>query len=107
MIKIILNFFISFFNEILIFESKRNRKTLKFKNYVLKKYKNKNQIKNSQINQYLRISDKYLRFKKNQTLFVLYHNSRAVSTGWMTENSNWLITEINKNISRKKNNYSI
>ena len=102
MVKIIFNFLVSFFNEILIFESKRNKKTLKFKNYVLKKYKNKNQIKNSQINRYLKISEKYLRFKKKQTLFVLYRNSQAVSTGWMSENSNWLITEINKNISRKK-----
>ena len=36
MIRKILNFFISFINEIYVFESKRNKKNIKLKNFLLK-----------------------------------------------------------------------
>ena len=64
MIRKILNFFISFINEIYVFESKRNKKNIKLKNFLLKKYTSLKQIKDYKIIHHLKKNENYLRFKK-------------------------------------------
>ena len=101
MYRKIYNFFISFLNEIYIFESKCNKKKIKFKNYSLKKYKTLDEISDHKIIQYIKKDDKHLRFKKKQILLVLFYNKKSVCSGWMNKKSSWLITEINKKIYTK------
>lgn len=99
MLRKIFNFFISFFNEIYIFESKCNKKNIRFENYFLKKYKVLSQIQDNKIIHHLKKDEKYLRFKKKQVLIVLFYKKKSVCSGWMNKGSNWLITEINKKIN--------
>ena len=101
MIRKIFNFFISFINEIYVFESKRNKKNIKLKNFLLKKYTSFKQIKDYKIIHHLKKNDKYLRLKKKQVLLVLFYNQKSVCFGWMSNSSNWLITEINRKINIK------
>lgn len=101
MIRKIFNFFISFINEIYVFESKRNKKNIKLKNFLLKKYTSLNQIKDYKIIRHLKKNNNYLRLKKKQVLLVLFYNQKSVCMGWMSKSSDWLITEINRKINIK------
>ena len=66
MIRKILNFFISFINEIYVFESKRNKKNIKLKNFLLKKYTSLKQIKDYKIIHHLKKMKTILDLKKNK-----------------------------------------
>ena len=99
MIKKIFKFLISLLSEIYIFESKSNKKKIKYRNFYLKKYKSLKQIKSSGVINHLNDNHRYLRFKKKQILFVLFHKKQAVSLGWMNKGSRWFITEINRTIN--------
>ncbi len=101
MIRKIFNFITSFLNEIYIFESKCNKKKIKYKSYLLKEYRNLKQIKNRQIIKYIKVGDKDLRFKKKQVLFALFHGQQVTSFGWMNKKSRWFISEINRGINIK------
>lgn len=101
MLKVIFNFFISFLNEVYIFESKCNKKNIKFKNFSLKKFTTLTQIKDNKIVHHIKKDQKHLRLKNKQVLFVLFKNQKSVCSGWMNKNSNWLITEINRKINIK------
>ena len=102
MIKKLLNFILPFFREVYLYESKKNKKSISFNNYFLQKYRSKKFIKNNIIEKYLETGNKEERFKRNQTLFVLFFKKKAVCFGWMNKNSTWKITEINKKINKKK-----
>ena len=101
LIKKAINYFLSFFRIIYIFESKKNKKNISYKNFILKKYVSLEQIKDFNIIKKLKKDKKIKRLKNNQTLCVLYLKKKPVCTGWMNHKSEMLITEINKKIKKK------
>ena len=101
MFEDIKNFILSRFRTICIFEAKRNKNKIQYKNLKLTKYDSFNLIKNAELKNYLIKEKKLVRFKLKQILLVLYYKKVFVCVGWMYEGSNWYISEINKNINIK------
>ena len=102
MIKKFLKYLLTFFREIYIYESYKNRKKISYKYFSLKKYKSKKMIKDKKVKQYLNKENKFERFKNKQTLIVLFFKNKAVCFGWLNQKNSWKITEINKTITKKK-----
>ena len=84
-----------------MFLSQNVIKNIKLKNFLLKKYTSLKQIKDYKIIHHLKKNENYLRFKKKQVLLVLFYNQKSVCLGWMSNSSEWLITEINRKINIK------
>ena len=101
MIKKFIKRILAFFNEIYIYESNKNKKKITYRNFSLKQFMSQNLIKDKTIYQYLKIGNKFKRFKKNQILFVLLFKKQPVCFGWMNKKPSWKITEINKIIIKK------
>jgi hypothetical protein len=100
-IKKIFIYILSFFQVIFIFESKKNRKTLYYKNYDLKKYSSIKSIKIKKLVDSLKKEKKIERFKSKKFLMVLFYKKNVVCTGWMFKGLKWHITEVNKVINIK------
>ena len=101
MIRKLFNIILPFLREVYLYESKKNKKKVTFKNYFLQKYQSRKFVKNYTVEKYLEADNRKARFKSNQTLFVLFFKKKAVCFGWMNKNSIWKIAEINKIINKK------
>tara|TARA_A100000164_G_C21716781_1_gene680894 strand:+ start:224 stop:748 length:525 start_codon:yes stop_codon:yes gene_type:complete len=101
MIKKIIKYILTFFREVYIYESKRNKKKVIYNNFLLKQYKSGYSIKNHIVKKYLTKSNRFGRFKNDQILFVLFFQKKAVCFGWMNLKPSWEITEVNKIIIKK------
>ena len=100
-VKKFLDYFLSYFRRIYIFESKKNSNILTFKNFKLKKYSSLRQIKNNELIRFIKKQKKTYRFKLKQKLLVLFYKKVFVCSGWIYEGSFWKITEINQQIEIK------
>ena len=101
-IRNLIEFILSNFRTVYVFESKKNKRYLKYKNFNLRLYNSFNSIKDQKLKKYLVKEKKIERFKIKQTLVVLFHKKNCVSTGWLYQGFNWHISEIGKKIDIKK-----
>ena len=101
MLKNLIKYLLSFLQTVYIFESKKNKKPIKYKNIYLKKFKSINEIENKNLKNYLIKEEKNKRFRKNCYLLVLFFKKDLVSMGWMNEGITWHIDEKNKKIDIK------
>ena len=101
MLEKIKNFILTRLRTVCIFESKKNKKLIKYKNFSLKKYNSFNLIKNTELKNILLKEKKIKRFDFKQILLVLYYKKVFVCMGWMYEGSSWHVTEVNKRIDIK------
>ena len=92
---------LSYFRTVCLFESKNNNKIYKPKNFKIKKYSSFKLLRNKFLINFIKKSKKDIRFKKNQSIYVLFYKKKIVCTGWMFEGNSWYISEINKTISIK------
>ena len=99
MIRKIKNFILSRFRKIYLFEGKKNKKKIGFKNFKLKTFKKFQSIKDKKIINFIKLKKK--RFVKKKYLLALYHKSEVVSLGWKYEGTKWNILEIEKIIDIK------
>tara|TARA_X000001036_G_C20120491_1_gene579077 strand:+ start:35 stop:553 length:519 start_codon:yes stop_codon:yes gene_type:complete len=97
-LRIILSYFLSFFREILLFESKGNSKAILFKDEKIKKFKSIKNVKEKLLIKHLKETKKIQRFNDNQMFCVLYHKNKVTCFGWMHDHPHFYISEINKHI---------
>tara|TARA_Y100000591_G_scaffold325298_1_gene346052 strand:- start:67 stop:573 length:507 start_codon:yes stop_codon:yes gene_type:complete len=100
-LKDLIKYLLSFLQTVYIFESKKNKKPIKYKNIYLKKFKSINEIENKNLKNYLIKEEKNKRFRKNCYLLALFFKKDLVSMGWMNEGITWRIDEKNKKIDIK------
>ncbi len=97
-----LNFFfsylLSYFREVLLFESNRNSKIISFKDEKIKKYKSLKNIKEKLLIKHLKETNKIQRFNDKQIFCVLYHKNKVTCFGWIHNHQRCYISEINKHI---------
>ena len=91
----------SFLSEICLFESKKNKKKISFRNLTLLKYSKFDSIKNKNLKKYVKLSKKNKRFNNNHNLFALFLKNDLVCVGWMYVGRMWHITEIDCKIHIK------
>ncbi len=101
MIIKIIKYFRSFLREIHLYESKKNKKKISFKNFKFSKYRKFESIKNKNLKKYVKLEKKRKRFKNNQTLLALYLKKDLVCVGWMYLGQKWLISEIDYKLDIK------
>ena len=97
-VRIFLSYLLSFFREVLLFESKRNSKVISFKDEKIKKFKSLKNIKEKLLINHLKETNKVQRFNDKQIFCVLYHKNKVTCFGWMHNNPRCYISEINKHI---------
>ena len=97
-LRVFLSYLLSFFREVLIFESKGNSKVILFKNEKIKKFKSIKNIKEKLLIKHLKETKKIQRFNDNQLFCVLYHKNKVTCFGWMHDHPHFYISEINKHI---------
>ena len=78
-----------------------NKKKVSFKNFKLKKFEKLESVKDKNITKNINMIEKKKRFKKNQSLIVLYFKNHVVCFGWMSQGTKWHVSEINKEINIK------
>jgi hypothetical protein len=100
-LKNLIKYFLSLIQTVYIFESKKNKKLIKYKNVYLKKFKSINLIKDKDLREYLIKKRKNKRFRNKYKLLALFYKKEIVSMGWMNEGKSWYIEEINKKINIK------
>ena len=101
MIKKLINNILSYFRTIYVFESKKNKKSLTYKDLKLKRYNKFGLINKRKLKDYINQEGKKKRFSHNQSLLVLYWKKDIVSVGWMYQGAKWKITEVNEEIYLK------
>ena len=101
MIKKLINNILSYFRTIYVFESKKNKKSLTYKDLKLKRYNKFGLINKRKLKDYINQEGKKKRFSHNQSLLVLYWKKDIVSVGWMYKGAKWKITEVNEEIYLK------
>ncbi len=101
MIKKIIGNIISNFRVVNLYEAKKNKKKLFFKNFKIIKLNDIKLARNRNIFSKLNIKKKKTRFLKNHFLLILYFKKDPVCMGWMYQGKKWLISEINKEINIK------
>lgn len=94
----LINYILSFFRSVYVFEAQKNKKFIKYKNIYLKIFKSKKSINNFSILSYLKKNNRIEKFKKNYYLLALFYKKDFVCCGWMYQGVNWYISEINKSI---------
>ena len=103
--KILINYFLTFFRKIYFFEGKKNKKKIYFKNLKLKSYNSLKSIDSPLILNYLKKEKRFKRFKKKQILYVLIHKKETAGFGWMFRGDYWKIAEIDRIIKIKNANF--
>lgn len=90
-----------YFREIYLFESKKNKNNISFKNFKLLKYSKFDSIKEKNLIKYVKSGKKKKRFNCKHNLFALFFKKDLVCTGWMHIGQKWHITEIDYKINIK------
>ena len=100
--KILLKIII-YFRKVNIYQSKRNKKKIYFKNLKLIEFDSIKKIKSKKIQFFLRKKNLIKNFTQGSKLLVLKKNNSLVALGWKNNTiSHWNISEIEKHVFFKR-----